>query len=655
MSRVLFGSTAAKTKKTAAKVPFENIESVNLGITNGIDPDISSLSVIYDDSIGINPDKELPGYGPLVLDDGTTTTSIVKGEEVKKFIHGQELTIPDCRRSNLNYTKMAANGGKINASISDWRYKWGYSSTVTGEYNRRDKSGTIVGEKKTLKELLELLVGIERVTVNGKSTDNQSGDEYKLILPDDGKWIISAGVQTDSGTIYPYSKWETAERQSELQTLCENYGYVISPTWIETAKKKAILRNCTIWQENKKDSVKPSDSIIAKYAIKNNIIKNSKVIPEKIKCIGSRNLYEQVLNLEAVCLDVLSATETIDGKEIKIYETLMRTVKDANCSYRPANGYYDGFENEYKIPIVNEDEDELRAQTLKAINTSLFKYYRLPQKITIGENEYTREEAMELWANKLVKGKISLGDESKYSKPYIGGKYKTDEVFINIDRTFESKKDINEIPFVLDKKLGCVVFEKRVFDILEFSQQGSIGSMIGATIQLVGAFGGEFYELKDKDDKDYDLKPKLDAVYGEDKTVEVVKKTYATIIRRDLFKQFILVTGNNWVEATTNDQVDLAAQQRVEKELFPRFAQSVIDGQNINLVGLFPVSVNGNIENVAINISVSSGPFTAIGVGREIEPYTMPRKIRERQLYQTQEIKDSKIKKFTWNVGGETT
>jgi len=279
-------------------------------LSPGVDPDVFTLEVPGNTTVPVTAD--------LVIGDGDTATD------------GTVLTFEDCRAVDGSWTW---DPTAITATFQamDFRWRWRWAEPITGEYNRRDDAGEIVGTKKTAYELLELL------TAN-------------LTAP--GSAFIADTLATRLKSAYPYVNWENETPAPEAEALLARYGGVIAPD---------TDGDIYLWEMNQGRAAPDVEPI--------SITEGQTVVtaPAVIRVQGGRNLYQLELDLTAVGYDPSDQT----------WKTLDATGDDA-ISYKPdttvLNGWHLGFEEGLS------DEDNKRAA-----RKSVFRAYRLPDSVTIGD------------------------------------------------------------------------------------------------------------------------------------------------------------------------------------------------------------------------------------------------------------------------------
>ena len=487
------------------------------------------------------------------------------------------LTLPECIGNSLTFNRQSSGGGLLSMNLLDYRWRWKYADQITGEYNRRGSDGEFVGEKKTVYQLFGLLTA-------------------KLAVP--GEWKNDNA----SKEVYPYVYWEYADTAYALQELASRYGYVICPTFSDGS-----LSDCTIYSEGSGDI--PSEKVLNSYADRDHLIKNSNIIPKTSRLIGGFNLSQVELQLTAVALD------TTFGEYYPLTDS-------ENLEYRPTDGWYTGFE-EGTVSGATAEENIIY-DNIK--NEYVFKYYRLPSEITIGEYVYDREEIKRYWSDILCEDFQTIDGKKTFPKGYVKGIYKTEKTDVDKDENQSTEDTIVPVEYEIDKKTGCIKFKERIFDI------DDDGQMIGASLTIVCCFELSQYVY------DYDSATLISDAYGV--VPPVFDDIYWTVRRDDLFTRAVMTYLDDPAEEfpvpsglvyKDTDEINAKALQRLSDELTPQYYGNLIDGRDILLIGLHAYSPNGNIEEVNISIS-SAGPTTAIGVGKELSPYVTPRKLREAEV-----------------------
>jgi len=561
---------------------YEDIRDASVSLTNGVDPDMHSLGIAWSSGSETETRKSLPYSGSLIMSDGENT-----------------ITIPDCRGNDFTADTMASGGSPLRVNVMDWRWKWRYAQTITGEYNRVDSGGNKVGEKKSLFQLFGVLVSLLDVPGVWQNDAGEDLGEDGLPGPD----------------IYPYVNWVASSPSYELQSLCANYGYVISPTLVD-----GVLANCRIQLDS--TGAIPTDKEIKDTAKTYKLSRSGKIVPEFSQFVGGRNIYQVELDLVSVCPAWIFQRDT--DETTNWYPT---SDDSGIIAYRPPDGWYAGCED-YEVTGVLSNPDWV--ETYKKLSTDyVFKTYRLPDTFNIGDTVYNREDVVSLWSDILCEDFQLVNGERKFAKGYVKGEFKTDTYFQDKDAN-QSTSDTEALPdYVIDKTEGVIRFRERVFDIDDDEK------MIGATLRLVCCFEAEVYT------KTESTKAVIEDIYKID--YEPVEGIYGHLRRDDLYIRNLCRYALSGVDLTkleyagnsTIDKIptDIEASSRIKEELVPSYASSFSDGKDLLFVGIRHYSPNGNIEEVTFNIN-ENGPTTAVGVGKQLSPYIDPRKLRESQIIQ---------------------
>jgi len=305
-----------------------------------------------------------------------------------------------------------------------------------------------------------------------------------------------------------------------------------------------------------------------------------------------------------------------------LFGTYYPLTDSANLDYRPTDGWYTGFE-EGTVSGATTEENLIYDKIKKDY---VFKYYRLPDEITIGEDVYDRKDMQPYWSDILCEDFQIVDGKKKFQKGYVKGIYKTEKTDVDKDENQSTEDTIVPVKYEIDKKTGCIKFAERVFDI------DDDGKMVGAELTIVCCF-----ELSNYVYNYYSVTLIRDA-YGVEPTV--FDGLYWTVRRDDLFLRTVMTYIDDPTEEfpvpsdlvyKDLEEVNAKALARLKEELIPQYTGNLIDGRDILLIGLHAYSPNGNIEEVNISIT-ESGPTTAIGVGKELSPYTTPRKLREAEV-----------------------
>lgn len=375
------------------------VEQGHFTLTAGIDPSIATLKLQIPD--GATVDRE----ATLYFSDGTN-----------------QYEFPGCRAIEGSLSHDAGDR-YWTLLVRDRRWQWRKTGDISGEYNRRDESGTIIDQvnaltARQLAELCLLALGETGYNVNGLSPLH-----------------------------YPYVNWDHENPAEALAELCYRYSAVITLT---TANKVWIYQKGTgqeIPSWLNREEYHPHIALVDK--------------PEFTAFVGGRNLYQCEVALTACGLDT-------DGVICPL----------ADLSYAPGDGNWDS---------VLHDET-LTAAERYLVNGTVFRYYLLPDQITIGETVYERAEASRRWHSELV-DKAQQDGEYKRGVAYVTGAHRTAANLDDYLNVAEDADDRVDVPFEFYPRWGLIIFQDPVF-------QASESKLTGASLTLTCCFEGETYYLE---------------------------------------------------------------------------------------------------------------------------------------------------------------
>jgi len=377
---------------------------------------------------GVDPDVftvEVPGRSTVPVNADLTISDSDDAD------NGTVLTFQDCRAIDGSWSW---DPTALNATFQamDFRWRWRWAEPITGEYNRRDDAGEIVVEKTTAYDMLTLLS--ENLTIPGSA-------------------FIQSTLAARLKEAYPYANWENEPPAVEAEALLARYGGVICPD---------TEGNIYLWEMNQGRN-RPDMTPISK-TVGEDVV----TAPATIRVQGGRNLYQLELELTAVGYDPQDTT----------WKTLDATGDDA-ISYKPdpsvINGWYLGFEE----GIADEDAKRAARQTI-------FRAYRLPDSVTIGDDTLAREEAMRRWEDALVETEI-VDEEERNREPYATGAHMLLGTEGDPASEVDDETAFVPVDFRIDTRRGIIIFSQPVFRIDDAELPR------GAELTLVCAFRGERY------------------------------------------------------------------------------------------------------------------------------------------------------------------
>ena len=150
---------------------------------------------VYSQSLGVHPDRVSIRCKPQ-------TTAIASSGTVTMSYGGSSLTLPNCVFDSSRISADVADGFLLSIVLFDRRERWRFAAPISGYYNIYRHGVQVVGKKKSLRELVLLLL-----TQLGESTP-----------------VVSAL----SNSIYPEVRWECATPVQELDQLLTEWGFSLS-------------------------------------------------------------------------------------------------------------------------------------------------------------------------------------------------------------------------------------------------------------------------------------------------------------------------------------------------------------------------------------------------------------------------------------------
>jgi hypothetical protein len=241
---------------------FAATVSGEITMTPGIDPDVFRIE-LAPESITIG--------ATLTISDGNNTIAF----QDCRAIDGSIEYAPDSRSASF--------------FARDRRWRWGKLAPITGDYNRRDDAGTIVGEEKTAQELATLIL-----THMGETGYDVTG--------------LSA---TDKPTVF----WDYAPPAAMLSDLCSRYDARICLRTDNTVK---------IWAAG--DGLEPNEIDRVSRSTPQRVLDT----PSSVYFVGGAKRFQKKVDLFAVGYDPTK----------KEYYSLL----DANLSWKPTLGYFPGWQ-----------------------------------------------------------------------------------------------------------------------------------------------------------------------------------------------------------------------------------------------------------------------------------------------------------------------
>ena len=367
-------------------------ENVDVTLSAGIEPSAFAITVAppIDDTIPTDAD--------LVIDDGINDA----------------LTFSDCRIAANSITHNT-NDRTMSFTVRDRRWKWAKADLISGEYNRRDATGSVVST----------------------GDDKKTGQELAIILLTAlGETGADVGALPDG---YPYLKMEWDRPAQALESICSKYGCVISLKTDNTIHIYRVGRGETL----------PTLTPIAR-TFKEPIYDK----PAKTTLICGRSKYQIDLKLTAVGFDPDSGTS---GGWVP-----MKTVDGGPPSWRPSvAGYYFGFQD-------SVDGEEAR----RAAQATAWRTYALPATVTIAGESINIIKLLEYWSTQLVDtGAVDnqWGQaESRKKEAYVTGMHFTQAAMTDSYAllTYLLRPRMNvDVGFQIDRDRDLVIFDEQVFYI----------------------------------------------------------------------------------------------------------------------------------------------------------------------------------------------
>lgn len=402
--------------ETSATFP----EGGNLTLYSGIFPSTISLGIPPPDDL-----EELERIATITLGDGEDPDD----EETA----GNKLILADCRIIDGSLHKDTRSVPRCSFVARDFRWRWALAEPVTGEYNRRDSDGFIVGTKKTARELVWLL--------------------YELLPCPAIRDPESVNAVPDDQ--YPYVDWDNKNPAEAMEEICEQFSLLICPALGEILGGDTALAALQIF------AIGEGEPLPELPAVETDDSLFTQDIPANLRVVGGKTIEQSWVELTAVGLDPAAGEyRPLTSDSLVWYEEY----------------YYAGFEREIS-------DEEVR----KAAEETAFRAYRLPESVTIGGIVYLRAEALRRIRNHLVE-KDAEDSENRYLPAYIAGEHATDEALTDPELYYSTSTRRVDVPWHIDEEQGLIVFHRQVFGFDPINHD-----QCGAELTLYCAWEAETY------------------------------------------------------------------------------------------------------------------------------------------------------------------
>lgn len=402
--------------------------SGSITLTPGIDPDSFNLTVAFDAENPPAVDAE------LTFGDGD----------------GGEIRIPDCRIVD-GTIRHDTDAKTVSFTVQDWRWRWAQSEPISGEFNRRDEQGFIIGRKKNAVDLaIELYANLE--------TPAEKKVEDLGALPED---------------LFPSVNWDFANAAEELFFLAQRYGMVFAPYIDDDHPDGPAFWGARMWRQGE-GFVRPGFDR-KWFEVPINVTRK----PQEVIFVGGKNWIQTEVELEPVGFHPV----------LKRFVDLSETDPTLKLPYRPDTGFFPGFEEGDLIPggPTNAEYDD-------AVK-SVYFYYRLKGiSFTLPDGTeafgwflngtfVTIEELKRRMRDNLT-AIFTVDKERLFSTAYVRGAWAT--AAGEYDPKFEEDDPDSIVPvkFEIDRRTGLVKFEEPVF---------GLGSDLAGEFSLGAVFEGKTY------------------------------------------------------------------------------------------------------------------------------------------------------------------
>ena len=302
-------------------------------------------------SLGSTADNNsfrFPGGGYIVT---TATLFLTDGTNSLNF-HNLE---------PIRYGERTSGSGLVTTvQIADLRRKWATRGHITGEFNKPKKDGT-VNQQKNSQELAELLVLAMGATVYDVSA-----------LPVDH---------------YPYVLWEMAKPGSELNSLCDDHGCVLSVDFNGNPEVFKLGVGAG-W---------PAGDYTESEAGQEATFK-----PEAYRIRGARAVVQRTSELIPVGLDTDGSVKPI--ADLSYYSVITGMYSGSDDNAKVANGVKNGF---YEMRLQT-GATALQKKQQECATKSVWRWFRVPDA-----------ELMLLPALDHICETITEGGEITWRRPYV--------------------------------------------------------------------------------------------------------------------------------------------------------------------------------------------------------------------------------------------
>lgn len=263
---------------------------------------------VYSQSLGVHPDR-------ISIRCRPQSTAIASSGTVTLSYNGSFITIPDCIFDSARITADVADGFILAVVLADRREWWRFYPPISGAYNIYRGGVQVSSKKKSLRELVQLLL----VHLGEASPD----------------------VSVLSNSIYPEVRWECQAPVIALDQLLAEWGFSLSLGFGS--------ENVTIVQLGTGASLSATQAMMISSTV------DPKVRPEYVRVCFGPSIMQARFKLEAVALDTDDAWDPL-----------------ATVSYTPSAGWEK--EEPYRLPNVQITES---ASTYNRAIKSAYRAFRI--------------------------------------------------------------------------------------------------------------------------------------------------------------------------------------------------------------------------------------------------------------------------------------
>lgn len=369
----------------------------------GVEPSVAEMNIPLSSLI-----PAFATHGTMTISDGNNTVEFL-----------------DCRTIRGNIT-VSDTGVSLVLSIRDRRWRWGKTGFMSGEFNRQDTFGKLIGPTLTLSELLDNIL-------------TQLGEVDSSLVD-----IPTPTLGAFDTFARPWVSWNFTRASDALRELTERYDLVVALT---------IKNKIKIMPRGKGETFPISGFTSQTEDI--DVID----VPQSIGVIGSFHVNIEDF-LEAVVKDVV-----VDGEDPNfVIDSKIVPINDASY-FSTVVGYNEATWKTLKDKVgAGANEIEKNRLISKFADESLFRWYRLPSPLTIGLQSLTRAEYAPLWQTELdrkVQTDITT-EQGARQTPIVKGAHSTLQA-LKDPSWVEDIENAVDVSFTIDRKLGLIKFSQPVF------------------------------------------------------------------------------------------------------------------------------------------------------------------------------------------------